>query len=210
MDHSGRKVLIGAANYRDRCALSHRPEAIGSGMLPSIDSSPDEVRLKLGRGSGEGVPLMQKRDTANEPLLTVLQTAKNRLEYLTPNDWALLVDKAKIVRFKRDEALLQFGKQNRTVYLLLKGNARVDGATQGQIALLGAGEVCGEMAFLENSQASASVVAADEVEAYALEWSALTDLFELFPHLGSRFYRSLAVNLSRRLRDQISAKKTVK
>lgn len=153
---------------------------------------------------------MQKRDTANEHLLTVLQTAKNRLEYLTPNDWTLLVDKAKIVRFKRDDALLQFGKQTRTVYLLLKGNARVDGTTQGQIALLGPGEVCGEMAFLENGQASASVVAADELEAYALEWSALTDLFELFPHLGSRFYRSLAVNLSRRLRDQISARKAIK
>lgn len=151
---------------------------------------------------------MQKRDTANEHLLAVLQTAKNRLEYLTPNDWTLLVDKAKIVRFQRDEALLQFGKQTRTLYLLLKGKAKVDGATQGQIALLGPGEVCGEMAFLENSQASASVVAVDEVEAYALEWSALADLFELFPHLGSRFYRSLAVNLSRRLRDQITTKKT--
>lgn len=153
---------------------------------------------------------MQKRDTANEPLLTVLQTAKNRLGYLTPNDWTLLVDKAKIVHFKRDEALLQFGKQTRSVYLLLKGNVRVDGAIYGQIAQLGPGEVCGEMAFLENSQASAMVVAIDEVEAYALEWSALTDLFELFPHLGSRFYRSLAVNLSRRLRDQISAKKNIK
>lgn len=153
---------------------------------------------------------MQKRDTANEHLLSILQTAKNRLEYLTPNDWTLLVDKAKIARFKRDEALLQLGKQTRTVYLLLKGNARVDVSTHGQIASLGPGEVCGEMAFLENGQASATVVAVDEIEAYALEWSALTDLFELFPHLGSRFYRSLAVNLSRRLRDQISAKKTLK
>jgi hypothetical protein len=28
-------------------------------------------------------------------------------------------------------------------------------------------------------------------------------MFELFPHLASRFYRSLATNLSRRLRDLI-------
>jgi hypothetical protein len=34
----------------------------------------------------------------------------------------------------------------------------------------------------------------------------LQDLFELFPHLASRFYRSVAVNLSRRLREQIVAK----
>src|SRR5215469_3077349 len=187
-----------------------RLKLVGSGILATFDSSPDASPSHAWESSGEGVPLMQKRDTANEHLLTVLQTAKNRLEYLTPNDWTLLVDKAKIVHFKRDEALLQFGKQTRSVYLLLKGNVRVDGAIYGQIAQLGPGEVCGEMAFLENSQASATVVAIDEVEAYALEWSALTDLFELFPHLGSRFYRSLAVNLSRRLRDQISAKKNIK
>jgi hypothetical protein len=32
----------------------------------------------------------------------------------------------------------------------------------------------------------------------------LEDLFELYPHLASRFYRSLAVILSRRLREQIA------
>ena len=62
---------------------------------------------------------------------------------------------------------------------------------------------CGEMAFLEAGVASASVVAVEDVEAYSIEWSALKDLFELFPHLGSRFYRSLAVGLSRRLREQL-------
>ena len=36
--------------------------------------------------------------------------------------------------------------------------------------------------------------------------TALLDLFELFPHMESRFYRSLAVSLSRRLRDQIGIK----
>jgi CRP-like cAMP-binding protein len=62
------------------------------------------------------------------------------------------------------------------------------------------------MAFLEDTLASATATAEEDVEAYALSWSALSDLFELFPHLASRFYRSLAVNLSRRLREQIVAK----
>jgi extracellular factor (EF) 3-hydroxypalmitic acid methyl ester biosynthesis protein len=66
--------------------------------------------------------------------------------------------------------------------------------------------VCGEMAFLEDSLASATATAEENVEAYALSWGALGDLFELYPHLASRFYRSLAVNLSRRLREQITAK----
>jgi CRP-like cAMP-binding protein len=63
------------------------------------------------------------------------------------------------------------------------------------------------MAFLENSVASATATATGDVEAYALKWSALADLFELFPHLASRFYRSMALNLSRRLRELATRKK---
>ena len=50
------------------------------------------------------------------------------------------------------------------------------------------------------------MVAEGEVEAYHLDHPTLQSLFELFPHLASRFYRSLATNLSRRLRDVIGAR----
>ena len=51
--------------------------------------------------------------------------------------------------------------------------------------------------------AAANVVAKEDVEAYYLDRATLHSMFELFPHLGSRFYHSLAVILSRRLREQI-------
>lgn len=146
---------------------------------------------------------MQKRDPVSERLSAVVPLAKNRLEYLTPNDWTLLADKAKLVSFPKDGELIHEGKQTRTVYVLLQGKVQVLAGGKNQIAQLDAGEVCGEMAFLENGVAAATVVALENVEACAIEWASLNDLFELFPHLGSRFYRSLAVNLSRRLRDQI-------
>jgi hypothetical protein len=59
------------------------------------------------------------------------------------------------------------------------------------------------MAYLENGLASATVTVEKEGQAYAIDWAVLTDLFELFPHLAYRFYRSLAVKLSRRLREQL-------
>jgi CRP-like cAMP-binding protein len=149
---------------------------------------------------------VQKKDPAHEELLSVLQTAKHRLEYLTQNDWALIVDRAKRVAFKKDEVLIQAGKQHKTVYLVVKGAARVETAAKAFLARLEPGEVFGEMAFLENGVASASVTASGELEVCAIEWSALQDLFELYPHMGSRFYRSLAVNLSRRLREVIVMK----
>jgi extracellular factor (EF) 3-hydroxypalmitic acid methyl ester biosynthesis protein len=148
----------------------------------------------------------QKKELPHDELLSVLQTAKNRLEYVTQNDWMLIVDRAKRTQFKKDDVLVQAGKQNKTVYLLVKGNARVESSAKAFIARIEPGEIFGEMSFLENGVASASVTAAGELDVCAIEWSSLHDLFELYPHLGSRFYRSLAVNLSRRLRELIGLK----
>jgi CRP-like cAMP-binding protein len=152
----------------------------------------------------------QKKDPAHEELLAVLQTAKNRLEYLTQNDWMLIVDRAKRTAFNKDDVLIHAGKQHKTVYLLVKGSARVQSPSKAFIAQIEPGEICGEMAFLENGVASAHVTAAGALEVCAIDWSTLLDLFELYPHLGSRFYRSLAVNLSRRLRETIGAKPSAK
>jgi cyclic nucleotide-binding protein len=151
---------------------------------------------------------MQKKDPASEAVLLVLQTAKNRLEYVTQNDWMLIVDRAKKAVFKKDDLLIHQNRSAKMVYLICSGKVQILTAPKSVIATLGAGEICGEMAFLEGGVASASVVAVGDVEAYAIEWTALKDLFELFPHLGSRFYRSLAVGLSRRLRDQLLARQT--
>jgi CRP-like cAMP-binding protein len=136
-------------------------------------------------------------------VLSALKSAKNRLEYLTQNDWALIIDRSKRCTFKKGETLIQQGKQTRFLYLLVKGRIDIHTA-QARIAIIGPGEICGEMAFLENSLASATATAEQDVDTCAVEWSALVELFELFPHLASRFYRSLALSLSRRLRGQVS------
>ena len=137
--------------------------------------------------------------------VSLLSSAKNGLLYLTANDWALVVDKASRVHFKKGEALFQKGRAANGVCLLVKGSARVQLPTHSAKRVIGPGEICGEMSFLEDTVVSASVIADGEVEAYLLDRSTLQGLFELFPHLASRFYRSLATNLSRRLRVLIGA-----
>jgi CRP-like cAMP-binding protein len=139
-----------------------------------------------------------------QEVLSILRAAQNRLEYLTANDWALIMDKAARQSFAKGDELLQIGKQNPNIFFMVKGSASVLSARRWQIASVRAGEVLGEMAFLEGTNASASVVADESVEAYAVSWETLHDLFNLYPHMGSRFYRSIAVSLSRRLRKQIS------
>jgi CRP-like cAMP-binding protein len=137
-----------------------------------------------------------------EHVLSIVRTAKSTLTYLTANDWALIIDRSKRLTFKKNEKLISAGTQTKLLYLVASGRVGIT-VSRIKIAQIGPGEVCGDMAFLENGVASATARADEDVEAYALDWSALENLFELFPHLASRFYRSLAVNLSRRLREQI-------
>jgi CRP-like cAMP-binding protein len=140
-----------------------------------------------------------------EQLLASLRDEKNRLQYLSHKDWMLLLDRAKPVTFKKGDVLVQQAAQSNTLYLIAAGEVKV--SISGRVlAKIGPGEICGEMAFLEDSSPSATATAEEEVQAFGIEWKTLIELFELFPHVASRFYRSLAVNLSRRLRDQVQRK----
>ncbi len=147
----------------------------------------------------------QKAQIPSEQLMSVLRTAPDRLEFLTPNDWVLIIDKCKRVSFAKHEVLIKQGKRSQTVYVLLAGRVNISVASLN-VARIGPGEILGEMAYLENSLASATATVEEDVQAYAIDWNTLTDLFELFPHLAYRFYKSLAVKLSRRLREQLLGK----
>jgi len=134
--------------------------------------------------------------------VSVLASAKNGLIYLTANDWTLIADKATRKKFKAGETIVLRGKRTYGVFLLLTGMASVEIGT-GKSPQLGPGQVFGEISCLDDLPATATVVAREDVEAYYIDRSTLDSLFELFPHLGSRFYRSLAYSLSRRLREMI-------
>jgi len=135
--------------------------------------------------------------------VSVLSAAKQGLLHLTANDWVLIADKAARVQFKAGDSIVQQGKRTHGVYLLLKGAASVQVPVRGSTPAIGPGDVCGEISYLDELPATANVIAKEAVEAYYLDRSTLQSLFELFPHLGSRFYRSLACILSRRLRELI-------
>ena len=135
--------------------------------------------------------------------VSVLSAAKTGLVFLTSNDWALIADKAARLQFKAGDAIVQKGKRTHGVYLVLKGTAAVQISVKGTTLGINPGEVCGEISFLDELPATANVVAREALEAYYLDRPTLQSMFELYPHLGSRFYRSLASILSRRLREMI-------
>jgi len=126
------------------------------------------------------------------------------LQFLTANDWALIRDKTKERTFHKDQLLIQEGLIGNNLYVLRTGTARVERKTENgpvRIATLHPGDICGEMAFVEKGRSSASVIADEDLVADVLESGTLSSLFESFPHVASRFFRSICLVLSQRLRN---------
>jgi CRP-like cAMP-binding protein len=130
--------------------------------------------------------------------------AGNRLHYLTANDWVLI--RAKEVRhtYKLGEEIIRQGDWGGSIYIIRRGEASVELAGTGSraiVAALGPEDICGDMAFLDHGKATAAVVAKDEeVEVDEITAHELREILEAFPRLASRFYRSLAVVLVKRLK----------
>jgi len=128
---------------------------------------------------------------------------RSTLQDLTRNDWTLIESRAKRIGFKLGQEIISEGARIDHLYVLRSGSASVEleGTTSRTvIASLIAGDVCGEMAFLEDSTATAAVVAKDDIEVDAIRADELRQLVAAFPGFGARFYRSLAVILAQRLR----------
>lgn len=73
------------------------------------------------------------------------------------------------------------------------------GAYSKIVGRLDAGEIFGEMSFMQGEGASASVMADSEVELYRIEGHILNTLFEWKPTLGARFFKYLCVVIEKRI-----------
>jgi len=67
------------------------------------------------------------------------------------------------------------------------------------VGRLGAGEIFGEMSFIQGEGASASVIADSEVELYRIEGHVLNTLFEWKPSLGAKFFKYLCMVIEKRI-----------
>ncbi|HWE62554.1 MAG TPA: cyclic nucleotide-binding domain-containing protein, partial [Chloroflexota bacterium] len=131
---------------------------------------------------------------------------REQLAVLTADDWALLAQGGRRASYRRGEVILAEGAQRRALFIVARGFVRVERGHGGggiTVAQLGPGEIFGEMSFLEESGASASVIAREDVDVDVVEDLYLHSLLSSTPAFAVRFYQSLAINLSRRLRKAI-------
>jgi len=105
------------------------------------------------------------------------------------------------------EQIIEQGCPNLAMYVVLEGAVRVEyqgeEGAQSQLATLYLGAVFGEMSFLTQETASASVYAEEDTTLLRLDHEAVAGFLAKDVEFASRFYQSLAVTLAERLRESI-------
>ncbi|MFT5175575.1 MAG: CRP-like cAMP-binding protein, partial [Gammaproteobacteria bacterium] len=106
-------------------------------------------------------------------------------------------------RYADGETIVREGERAQSLFILRSGTARVErshGEFSVEISLLNKGEIFGEMGFVEEFAASASVIAAGDCEVDLLREEIVQGAMNLDPGFAGRFFHSIAYILSRRLR----------
>lgn len=118
-------------------------------------------------------------------------------------DWMIAVGQRQ--RLKMGSTLIIEGQKIDHVCIVLDGAFAVRKATvQGKdIAQLRAGEIVGEMSFVDARPPSASVIAIEDSVVLSIPSAALAERLA-DANFAARFYRSLAVFLANRLRNTVA------
>jgi CRP/FNR family transcriptional regulator, cyclic AMP receptor protein len=103
-------------------------------------------------------------------------------------------------RIERRESIIEEGKPHDSLILVLDGEFVVSSEGVGEIARLGAGEIVGEVSFVDPAPSSATVAASAPARALFIDKQLLADRLEADVAFAARFYRALAIFLADRLR----------
>ena len=121
---------------------------------------------------------------------------------LTDDDVVWLTETGSPQKLAVGVQLIEEGTPVQFVYLLLDGEAKVTTGENGQIdvARLRAGDMIGEMSFVDASPPSASVTTTVDSMVLEIPRHALERKLQADSGFASRFFRALAMLLSDRLR----------
>jgi CRP/FNR family transcriptional regulator, cyclic AMP receptor protein len=125
---------------------------------------------------------------------------------LTDSDVDWLAAQGKRARLPRGSVLIREGVAVDALYIVLEGELVVVREQTGrEIARLGAGEIVGEMSFIDARPPSATVRALTDVVVYTVAKARLQRALNENVAFAARFYRAVATFLSDRVRKATAA-----
>lgn len=135
-----------------------------------------------------------------------MEKALYLLAELSERDFDWFVQNGELVQIPSGQPLIKEGAPIDAIYLVLKGTlaVTVSALNDHEIARLSAGEVVGEMSFVDERAPSATVRALDQVQVWKIPRVKLLQKISNDRSFAANFYQAIAIWLSHRLRGTIS------
>ena len=140
-----------------------------------------------------GIPITRK--TEFDPLRT--------FPMLIPEDRERLTEVADEVPVSEGQVLIEEGQDLSVLFLIVKGlfGVRMNrGGVAIEVAVLGPGQIAGELSFVSLEPASATVVALEDGAVLRFDLNRIQKMQEDMPGIGARLFHSFALVLARRVR----------
>lgn len=121
-------------------------------------------------------------------------------ENLDEDDVAWIHQACRKLSVAQGEILIDAGKVNRDVYVLLDGRCIVTARDGRVLDMLNAGDIMGEVSFVDRRKTTARITADSEVLVAVLDEERLMEKIEADTGFAARFYMAVASVLAFRLR----------
>lgn len=128
------------------------------------------------------------------------------LGHLSDNDIEWMIENGTKHYLREGEYLVRQGEPIEDIHIVLSGSLNIfsEDAPAVNIATIGSGEIIGEMSFLDERPPSVSVRATEDVSVYSISLERVKQYMEVNTRFAARFYYSIALFLSDRLRKTTS------
>ena len=124
-------------------------------------------------------------------------------EKMESSDFQLIFEHGNRMSFVRNASVLQQGQANESLYVITQGAVRIErhhDDTVSELAVLGPWSVFGELSLLDKQLVSADVIANEFTTLIRIDGTDIQEFIDKVPGFAHRFYQSLAITISRRLR----------
>ncbi len=124
------------------------------------------------------------------------------LGQISDNDIEWMIENGKKQTITQGELLVTQGEAIENIYIVLSGSFKIfnEQSPDFNIAQIGSGELVGEMSFLDERPPSVSVMATETSSVYCISLLRMKQKMEVDTRFAARFYYSIGLFLSDRLR----------
>jgi CRP/FNR family cyclic AMP-dependent transcriptional regulator len=119
----------------------------------------------------------------------------------TDVDW--LANMGQRIQVVKGTELIKFGVEISNLYIVLEGELSIQTNKGFELAKISSGEILGEMSLVDSRPPSASVLVLQDATLLELDKVVLQKKLDMDTGFSSRFYRSIAIFLSERMRSLV-------